>query len=158
MCDDAVSNNVAAVDVNLRDAKTRRLVARARYTEQTPHGIRAKASTYLHNAATAARAVVQRLQQGAESISHKAEQILFEDDADEGHAEHAVVNAKSTAYVESATASVKAAAQRLQHAAETVLRSSPDAPTHSSNAEVACVAHAICISTCLALRWVVNDN
>ena len=133
------------MDVILRDAKTKRLVARARYTEQTPHGIRAKASTYLHNAATAARAAVQRLQQGAESISHKAEQILFEDDTDEGHAEHAeraVVGAKSTAsaYVESATASVKAAAQRLQHAAETVLRSAPDATSHSSNAEVVCVA------------------
>lgn len=135
------------MDVILKDAKTKRLVARARYTEQIPHGIRAKASTYLHNAATAARAAVQRLQQGAESISHKAEQILFEDDADQGHAEHAVVTAKSTAsaYVESATASVKAAAQRLQHAAETVLRSAPDATSHSSHSEVACVAHAICI-------------
>ena len=132
---DAVTNNVAAVDVTLQDAKFKRLVAKGRYTEQAPHGIRAKASSYLHNAAAAARAAVQRLQQSAESITHKAEDVLFED-LNEQHAESAVMKAKGTAsaYVASATASMKAAAQKLQHAAETVLHSAADTTsTHASN-------------------------
>ena len=122
------------MDVILQDAKSKRLVAKGRYTEQAPHGIRAKASSYLHNAAAAARAAVQRLQQSAESITHKAEDVLFED-LNEEHAESAVMKAKGTpsAYVASATASVKAAAQKLQHAAETVLHSADTASTYTSS-------------------------
>lgn len=145
------------MDVILQDAKSKRLVAKGRYTEQAPHGIRAKASSYLHNAATAARAAVQRLQQSAESIAHKAEDVLFEDSNAE-HAETAVAKAKGTAsaYVASATASVKAAAQKLQHAAETVLHSAADTTSAYTSKEVRLTPqHLLIWQTCIKLAELV---
>lgn len=126
------------MDVVLQDATTKRLVARARYIEQAPHGIRAKAASYLHSAATAAKSAVQRLQQNAGSIRHKAGDILFEDSNGQ-HAEHAepilgTAREAASAYMASATATMKAAAQRLQHAAENALQSSSaDVTLHNSN-------------------------
>lgn len=126
--------------ITLRDAKSKRLVAKAHYTELTPHGIRAKATSYMHNAASAAKAALQRLQQNAESIRHKAGDILFEDSHAE-HAEHAEpvwghARKAASAYVASATSTVKSAAQKLQHAAGNALQPASDEANPSSSAQV----------------------
>ena len=63
----------ASAEVTLHDAKSHRLVAKGRYTEQAPHTFRARASAYLTNAASAAKSAVQRLQTAAENVLHRDE-------------------------------------------------------------------------------------
>lgn len=152
-----VTNSTAAVDVILRDAKTQRLVAKGRYTEQGPHELRARASAYLHSTAEAARSAVLRLQHTAESVTNRADsstpnnavsaakQAASEnasDPAERGSAytseHHTLADAKqaASAYVSSATSAVKAAAQRLQHAAGGALQLLADKAVQQGYLEV----------------------
>ena len=117
----AVSNSSASVDVILQDSASHKLIAKARYTEQAPHRLRARATAYLTNAATAARSAVQRLQTAAEHALQRADGApAAQSDSDKG----SDIRHKAMASLTAAGATVRAAAHRLQLAADSVLRSS----------------------------------
>jgi len=125
-----VTNASASVDVILQTATSHRMIAKGRYTEQAPQTIRARASAYFNTAASAARSAVHRLQTAAEialqrndstaaSLSEQTESAHAESDQTQD------IRHKAMASLTSAGATVKAAAHRLQVAADNVLRSSP---------------------------------
>ncbi|KAL3158495.1 hypothetical protein ABBQ38_010727 [Trebouxia sp. C0009 RCD-2024] len=117
-----VSNSSASVDVILQDCTSHKLIAKARYTEQAPHQIRARATAYLNNAATAARSAVQRLHTAAEHALQRADgaSAAAQSDSDKG----SDIRHKAMASLTAAGATVRAAAHRLQLAADSALRSS----------------------------------
>ena len=119
-----MTNNSASVDVVLQDSASNKLIAKARYTEQAPHTIRAKATAYLTNAASAARSAVQRLQTAAEHALQRPDSTALSQ-ADSDKIPGPDIRHKAVASLTSAGASVRAAAHRLQAAADSVLHSSP---------------------------------
>ncbi len=105
------------------------MIAKGRYTEQAPHTIRARASAYFNTAASAARSAVHRLQTAAEmALQRNASSAASSSEQTESaHAESDQtqdIRRKAMASLTSAGATVKAAAHRLQVAADNVLRSS----------------------------------
>lgn len=110
------------MDVILQDCTSHKLIAKARYTEQAPHQIRARATAYLNNAATAARSAVQRLHTAAEHALQRADgaSAAAQSDSDKG----SDIRHKAMASLTAAGATVRAAAHRLQLAADSALRSS----------------------------------
>lgn len=130
----AVTNASASVDVILQNATSHKMIAKGRYTEQAPHTIRARASAYFNTAASKARSAVHRLQTAAEGalqrngsvaanlsaakVSEQTESVHTESDQMQD------VRQKAMATLTSAGAAVKAAAHRLQVAADNTLRSS----------------------------------
>ena len=144
----AVTSASASVEVILRDAKSQKLVAKGRYTEQAPHTIRATASAYLTNAASAARSAVQRLQTAAESALQRADHSL-DGQSDHSDADKSLdIRHKAMASLTTAGATVRAAAHRLQLAADSVLRSSSADPDQSKQAELD--AESVQVSSCIA--------
>ena len=125
----AVTNASASVDVILHNATSRKMIAKGRYTEQAPHTIRARASAYFNTAASAARSAVNRLQTAAESAlqgnassdassSEQTESARAQSDQTQDIRHKAMVS------LTNAGTTVKAAAHRLQAAADNMLRSS----------------------------------
>ena len=124
-----MTNASASVDVILQNATTHKMIAKGRYTEQAPHTIRARASAYFNTAATAAKSAVHRLQTAAESAlqrnaSSAASSSEQTESADAESDQTQNIRRKAVASLTSAGATVKAAAHRLQVAADNVLRSS----------------------------------
>ena len=117
----AVTSSTSSVDVILQDSTSQKLVAKARYTEQAPHTIRARATAYLTNAATAAKSAVQRVQTAAEHAMQRAEGTLATQSSSDRSPD---IRHKAMASLTTAGATVRAAAHRLQLAADSVLRSS----------------------------------
>ncbi|KAL3160187.1 hypothetical protein ABBQ32_010950 [Trebouxia sp. C0010 RCD-2024] len=117
-----VSNSSASVDVILQDSTSHKLIAKARYTEQAPHRIRARATAYLSNAATAARSAVQRLQTAAEHALQRADGTSSAAQSESDKSSD--IRYKAMASLTAAGATVRAAAHRVQLAADSVLRSS----------------------------------
>lgn len=125
----AVTNASASVDVILQHATSHKMIAKGRYTEQAPHTVRARASAYFHTAASAARSAVQRLQTAAESALQRnaSSAASSSEQTESAHAESdqtQEIRRKAMASLTSAGATVKAAAHRLQVAADNVLRPS----------------------------------
>ncbi len=120
----AVTSATASVDVTLQDATSHRLVAKSRYTEQAPHTIRGRASAYLTTAASAARSAVQRLQTAAESALQRTDIGSAGESYQSGPDQSPDIRHKAMASLTTAAAAVRAAAHRLQLAADGVLRSS----------------------------------
>lgn len=120
-CCAAVTSSSAAVEVVLQDCTSHKLIAKARYTEQAPPRIRARATAYLTNAATAARSAVQRLQTAAEHALQRTDSSpAAQPDSDKS----SDIRHKAMASLATAGATVRAAAHRLQLAADSALRSS----------------------------------
>lgn len=123
-CYGAVTSASASVDVILQDATSHKLVAKARYTEQAPHTMRARASAYLTNAASAARSAVHRLQTAAESALQYPDSSSADQSSPAESDPAPDIKQKAMTSLTSAGATVRAAAHRLQMAADSVLRSS----------------------------------
>ena len=124
-----MTNASASVDVILQNATSHKMIAKGRYTEQAPHIIRARASAYFNMAATAAKSAVHRLQTAAGSAlqrnaSSAASSSEQTESADAESDQTQDIRRKAMASLTSAGATVKAAAHRLQVAADNVLRSS----------------------------------
>lgn len=136
LCLGAVTNNSASVQVVLQDSASNKLIAKARYTEQAPHTIRAKARAYLTHAASAARSAVQRLQTAAEHTLQRSDSTAL-GQADSDNIPMPDIRHKATASLTSAGVTVRAAAHRLHVAADNVLHSSPadDGQTPSDKAK-----------------------
>lgn len=105
------------------------MIAKGRYTEQAPHTIRARASAYFNTAASAARSAVHRLQTAAESALQRSgsSAASLSEQTESAHTESDQmpdIRHKAMVSLTSAGAAVKAAAHRLQTAADNVLRSS----------------------------------
>ncbi len=105
------------------------MIAKGRYTEQAPHTVRARASAYFNTAASAARSAVHRLQTAAESALQRTDSsgASSSEQTESAHAESDQtqdIRHKAMVSLTSAGATVKAAAHRLQVAADNVLRSS----------------------------------
>ncbi len=105
------------------------MIAKGRYTEQAPHTIRARASAYFNTAASAARSAVHRLQTAAESALQRsgssAASLLEQTESARTESDQMPdIRHKAMVSLTSAGAAVKAAAHRLQTAADNVLRSS----------------------------------
>ena len=120
----------ASVDVILQDATSHKLVAKARYTEQAPHTMRARASACFTTAASAARSAVHRLQTAAESALQKSDSSAGQSSQAESDRGPDIKH-KAMASLTSAGATVRAAAHRLQMAADSVLRSSAASLQHA---------------------------
>ena len=119
-----MTNASASVNVSLQDAISHKLVAKGRYTEQAPHTIRARASAYLTTAASAARSAVHRLQAVAESALQRADSTTGSQSNQAGSDQSQDIKHKAMASLANAGATVRAAAHRLQVAADSVLHSS----------------------------------
>ena len=148
----AVAGANASVDVTLRDSHSQRLVAKGRYTEQAPHARQGRASAYLRNGIAAAKSAVQRLQTAAEHALHRdnsntAGQLTNQTGRRNGSSGQSVdqsgsetvsdLRNRTMASFGQARASVRAAAQRLQHAADNALRSSSAEPLSDARAKPA---------------------
>ena len=120
-CCAAVTSRTASVEVILQDRSSQKLVAKARYTEQAPLKIRARANAYLNTAATAAKSAVQRVQTAAEHALHKADGTLG---TWSGSGKSPDTRHKTMASLTQAGATFKAAAHRIQMAADSILPSS----------------------------------
>ena len=116
-----MTSSTASVEIVLQDSTSQKLVAKARYTEQAPHTIRARANAYLNNAATAAKSAVQRVQTAAEHALHRADGTLgtWSDSDRSSDIKH-----KTMASLTNAGVAFRAAAHRMQLAADSILPSS----------------------------------
>ena len=148
----------ASVEVTLQDAKSHRLVAKGRYTEQAPHTIKSRASAYLTTAASAAKSTLQRLQTAAEhvlhtdgqsinsgSISHQAgngSSIASSAGGDGARVLASDLQQKVMASFGQAGMTARAAANRLQRAADSALRSSSVATQQHSDADAGSRQHS----------------
>ena len=128
----AVTSSTASVDVILKDSASQKLIAKARYTEQAPSTLRARANAYLNNAATAAKSAVQRVQNAAEHALHRADGTLgTQSDSDRS----LDIRHKTMVSLTKAGVTFKAAAHRLQLAADSILPSSSAAEEPAEAAE-----------------------
>lgn len=124
-----MTNASASVDVILQNATSCKMIAKGRYTEQAPHTIRARASAYFNTAASAARSAVNRLQTAAESAlqGNASSAASSSEQTESAHAQSDQtqdIRHKAMVSLTNAGATVKAAAHRVQAAADNMLRSS----------------------------------
>lgn len=132
LCYAAVTSSTASVDVILQDSTSQKLIAKARYTEQAPSTLRARANAYLNNAATAAKSAVQRVQTAAEHALHRADGTLSpRADSDRS----LDIKHKTMASLTKAGVTFRAAAHRMQLAADSILPSSSAAEDSAEAAE-----------------------
>ena len=169
----AVTSISASVEVTLQDAKSQRLVAKGRYTEQAPHTIKSRASAYLTTAASAAKSTLQRLQTAAEHVLHTDGQ-----NANSGSVPHQTgdgnssassaggdgtwvlapdLRQKAVASFGQAGVTVRATANRLQRAADSALRSSSAAAQQDTGADADSRQHSteqpeVTVRTCIMLE------
>lgn len=121
LCYAAVSSSTASVEVILQDSTSQKLIAKARYTQQAPSTLRARANTYLINAATAAKSAVQRVQSAAEHALHRADGTLGIG-SDSGKSPD--IRHKTMESLSKAGSTFRAAAHRMQLAADSILPAS----------------------------------
>ena len=144
-----MTTSSASVDVTLQDSASHKLIAKARYTEQAPLKLRAKATAYLTNAASAARSAVQRIQTAAGHAVQRPEgAAAAHSDPDKS----LDLKHKAVASLSAAGATVMAAAQRLQQASNSVLHSSSadDSQAQGDTTEAATSPnHAQVLAACL---------
>lgn len=120
-----MTSSTAAVDVIVQDSTSQKLIAKARYTEQAPSSIKARANAYFNSAATAAKSAVQRVQNAAEHALQRSDGT--QSDADR----NPDIRHKAMTSLTKARIALGAAAHRAQLAAESVL---PSSSTTSSSA------------------------
>ena len=131
-CCAAVTSSTASVTVILHDSTSHKVIAKARYTEQAPSALRARANAYLNNAATAAKSAVQRVQTAAEHALHRADGALgTQSDSDRS----LDIRHKTMASLTKAGATFRAAAHRIQLAADSILPSSSAVEESAAAAE-----------------------
>ena len=121
-----MTSSTAAVDVIVQDSNSQKLIAKARYTEQAPSSIKARANAYFNSAATAARSAVHRVQNAAEHALQRSDSMSgTQSDSDRSPD----IRHKAMTSLTNARDAVRAAAHRTQLAAESI---SPSASSFSS--------------------------
>lgn len=155
-----MTSSTAAVDVIVQDSISHKLIAKARYTEQAPSSIKARANAYFNSAATAAKSAVHRVQNAAEHALQRSDSMSGAQlDSDRG----LDIRHKAMTSLTSARETLRAAAHRAQLAAESMIPSSASssssaideaADTSTDNAQVrSCHESALLASD--SIVWVV---